>query len=64
MVAHMNDNDITTLEQMRRFLKGTEVVNFAIEGKDERYAWMQRTLLRFRYRELGKQDWQYMGVPY
>ncbi len=56
MVTHMNDNDITTLEQMRRFLDGTEVVDFAIEGKDERYAWMQRTLLRFRYRELGKKD--------
>ncbi len=52
----MNDNEITTLEQIHRFLEGTEVVAFAIEDKDERYAWMQRTLLRFRYRELGKQD--------
>ncbi len=56
MVTHMNDNDITTLEQIRSFLEGTEVVDFAIEGKDERYAWIQRTLLRFRYRELGKPD--------
>jgi transposase InsO family protein len=56
MVTHMNDNDITTLEQVRRFLEGTEVVDFAIEDKKERYKWIQRTLVRFRYLELSKQD--------
>jgi transposase InsO family protein len=56
MVTHMNDNDITTLEQIRRFLEGTEVVEFAIKNKAERYAWIQKTLVRFRYLELSKQD--------
>ena len=52
----MNDNGITTLEQVRRFLKGTEVIGFAIKDKKERYAWIENTLVRFRYLELTKQD--------
>lgn len=52
----MNDNGITTLDQVRRFLEGTEVVDFAIKDKQARYAWIQKTLVRFRYRELNKQD--------
>jgi transposase InsO family protein len=56
MVTHMNDNDITTLEQVRRFLEGTEVVDFAIKEKKERYEWIQKTLVRFRYLELNKLD--------
>jgi transposase InsO family protein len=56
MVTHMNDNDIITLEQVRRFLEGTQVVEFAIKEKKERYEWIQRTLVRLRYLELNKQD--------
>lgn len=41
---------------MRRFLEGTEVVDFALKDKSERYAWIQKTLVRFRYRQLSKQD--------
>ena len=52
----MNDNGITTLEQVRGFLEGAEVVDFAIKDKKERYAWIQKTLVRFRYLELTKQD--------
>ena len=52
----MNDNAIITLEQVRRFLEGTEVVEFAIKETKERYEWSQSTLVRFRYLELNKQD--------
>jgi len=54
MVTHMNDNDITTLEQVRQFLEGTEALELCIADKDDRYAWIERTLRRFRYRTLNK----------
>ncbi len=56
MVTHMNDEHIKNLEQVRRFLEGTEALELAIEDKDERYAWIERTLRRFRYRRLNKAD--------
>jgi len=52
----MNDQELTTLEQVRCFLEGTEALAFEIRGKDESYAWIERTLLRFRYRQLGRPD--------
>ncbi len=54
MVTQMNDSDIWMLEQVRQFLDGTEAVQFHIEGKAAGYAWMEGTLRRFRYRDLGK----------
>ncbi len=56
MVTHMNDNDITTLEQVRRFLEGTDAVEVIIEDKAARYRWIQQTLVRFRYWDLSKSD--------
>ncbi len=56
MVTHMNDDDITTLEKVRQFLEGTEALALCIADKDERYAWIEHTLRRFRYRSLGKAD--------
>ncbi len=56
MVTHMNDNEIATLEHVRQFLDGTEVLELRIADKDERYAWIERTLRRFRYRSLSKAD--------
>lgn len=52
----MNDEHIKNLEQVRRFLEGTEVPELAIEDKNERYAWMDRTVRRLRYRSLNKAD--------
>ena len=56
MVTHMDDNHIKTLDQVRRFLEGTEALELRIEEKNERYAWIEATLRRFRYRALGKAD--------
>lgn len=52
----MNDTEIKTLEQVRQFLAGTVAVELAIASKEERYRWMQHTLVQFRYRTLGKAD--------
>jgi hypothetical protein len=56
MVTHMNIQTIRTLEEVRRFVEGTEGVEFEVEGKDARYAWTEDTLRRFRYRELDRVD--------
>lgn len=52
----MNDNKIKTLEQIGQFLRGTTDVNFEIDTKAKRYEWIEETLIRFRYLELGKTD--------
>ncbi len=56
MKTHMNDTQIETLEQVRRFLEGTEAVCFEIESKETRYRWTQTTLVKFRYLTLRKTD--------
>ena len=52
MVTFMNDRDIQTLEQVQRFVEGTEDVELQLQGKDARYEWTEQTLKRFRYRRL------------
>jgi transposase InsO family protein len=56
MVTYMNDKKIRTLDDIRAFLQGTSEIEFSIEDKDERYRWIQATLVRFRYLSLGKAD--------
>ena len=50
-MTFMNDRDIQTLEQVQRFVEGTEDVELQLQGKDARYEWTEQTLKRFRYRE-------------
>ena len=52
----MNDTQIKTLEQVRQFLEGTAVVELCIDAMEDRYAWIQATLVRFRYLQLSKAD--------
>jgi len=52
----MNDTQIKTLEQIRQFLDGVEAIDLVIDTKEGRYAWIRETLIRFRYRQLGKAD--------
>ena len=56
MVTLMNDDELITLEQVCGFLDGTQPVTFEIRGKDACYAWIERTLLRFRYRRLSRAE--------
>ena len=51
----MKLNDLRSINQLREFLEGTQVVAFAVvTNKDERYQWMQQTLIKSRYRRLSK----------
>ena len=52
----MNDTSIKTIEHVRQFLNGLGALEFSIEGKDARYAWIQTLLLRFRHHQLGKAE--------
>jgi len=56
MVTYMNDDKIQSLEEVRAFVAGTTEMAFSIQGKDERYRWIEQTLRRFRYRCLGRAD--------
>lgn len=52
----MDDSQITTLEQVRAFLEGTDRVEISISSKADCYPWVQRTLVRFEYLTLGRPD--------
>ena len=56
MVTYMNDKKIRSMEDVRAFLAGTNQMEFSIEGKDERYRWMEQSLRRFKYRALGRTE--------
>ena len=56
MVTYMNEKKIRSLEDVRTFLAGTMEVEFSIEGKTQRYRWIEQTLQRFQYRTLGRGD--------
>ena len=53
----MNANDLTTIDQMRGFLSGTQRVAFKVAGdKRSRYDWVRRILVKFNYLSCGKAD--------
>jgi len=50
MKTIMNEKDLKTIDQLQHFLEGTQAVAFVVlSDKDERYQWIQRTLIRFNY---------------
>ena len=49
----MSLEQLTTLDTVRRFLEGTQAVAVM---KQERYRWVQKTLVKHRYILLGKRD--------
>lgn len=52
----MNDKHIDTLDKVRQFLDGTDEVELTIAGKKQRYDFIKRTLIRFKYGYLNRQD--------
>ena len=52
----MNDDNIDTIIQVRDFLSGTREIGFTFENKEQRYQFIRRTLIRFRYYNLSKPD--------
>lgn len=57
MKAIMTLDELKTIPQLKDFLAGTQPVAFSISGdKDDRYRWIQRELVRFRYLGLCRAD--------
>ena len=50
----MDDTRTASLEQIRAFLGGSAEVQFAAEGRDEVYGWIERTLVKHEYASLDK----------
>jgi len=50
MLVQMHEARIRTLEDVEQFLVGTTSASLKLQGsKDDVYAWIQHTLVRFRY---------------
>ncbi len=52
----MNDSHIDTLDKVRQFLGGTDEIDLAIDGKKNRYDFIKRSLMRFKYNALSRSD--------
>ena len=50
----MNDENLQTIEQIKRFLEGSEAVEFRGLAVEEKYNWIEGVLMRFRYDGLKK----------
>ena len=57
MRAIMTLDQLTTIDQVDKFLEGSAPCTYhPLSDKDERYKWIQSTLVRFRYTTLRKCD--------
>lgn len=57
MKTIMKLDDLTTTDQLRDFLSGTQAVAFSVLGdKDASYRWIQGELVRFRYLSSARPD--------
>ena len=53
----MSLEQLTTIDAIAQFLEGIQTVSFNVAtNKQERYRWVQKTLVRHRYILLGKAD--------
>ncbi|MBM3119804.1 MAG: integrase, partial [Chloroflexi bacterium] len=52
----MNDEKLTTIEQAKQFLNGSETLRFEGVSIEERYQWIQTVLIRFKYYQLKRAD--------
>lgn len=52
----MKNNNLTTVEDLETFLQGNTSVSIKIKSREERYAFIQNTLIRFQYLQLKKKD--------
>ncbi len=53
----MNIENLTTIEELERFIQGNQTVAFTVLGdKNQRYQFIQKTLIKFRYITLKKPD--------
>ena len=52
----MNDEKLTTIEQVKRFLNGSETLTFEGVSIEEKYRWIESVLARFRYHRLNRAE--------
>ncbi|MBI3627972.1 MAG: transposase family protein [Candidatus Sungbacteria bacterium] len=52
----MDSAQIVSIEQIKRFTEGVEAVEFCGTSRPEKYAWVEATLIRFRYARCRKKD--------
>ena len=52
----MNNEGLETIEQIKRFLEGSERVEFKGLTVEEKYHWVERVLIQFRYRGLKRAE--------
>ena len=52
----MNDGQLQTVEQVRQFLEGSEVVEFRGLTAEEKYCWIEEVLIRFSYPGLKRAE--------
>jgi transposase InsO family protein len=55
MRLNMNDEQLQTLEQVRRFVEGSREVEFEGVNTKEKYKWMEEVLKKYRYFRLKKE---------
>ncbi len=54
MILNLDTERLRTLAEVRAFLDGSDLVDFRLADRDDTYAFVRRTLVRFRYPELDK----------
>ena len=52
----MSDESLQTIERVRQFLEGSEAVEFRGVTAKEKYSWIQKLLIRFRYHRLKRDE--------
>ncbi|HZK12073.1 MAG TPA: integrase, partial [Atribacterota bacterium] len=52
----MNDSQLSSIVEVKRFLKESEVIEFKKRFRKEAYQWIEETLKRFDYLYLGKKE--------
>ncbi len=52
----MNDERLTTIEQVKQFLAGSEALTFRGVSIEERYPWIESILVRFTYFRLSRAE--------
>jgi len=52
----MNDEQLQTIEQVNRFLEGSEEVEFRGLTVEEKYRWIEEVLIRFKYHRLKRDE--------
>ena len=56
MTITMDDSDLKTIEDIKRFLRGSARIKLKATSRKEKYSWMNTTLAKFKYSRQRKKD--------